>query len=72
MKLQVYVLKNKEVAFQKFKDWKILVEVQTGRKVKKLRTDNGWGFVKQEFEVYCQKEGIQDTRHSPTHFNKMV
>ena len=35
------------------------MEVQTGRKVKKLITDNSWEFVKQEFEQFCQKEGIQ-------------
>ena len=49
-KLWVYVLKTKEEAFQKSKDWKVMVEVQIGRKVKKLRTDNGWEFVKLEFE----------------------
>ena len=55
----VNMLKNKEDAFQKFKDWKTLVEVQTGRKVKKLRTDSGWEFVKQESKLYSKKEGIQ-------------
>ena len=49
-KLWVYILKTKDEAFKRFKDWKTMVEVQTGRKVKKLITDNGWEFFKQEFE----------------------
>ena len=36
-----------------------MVEVQTGMKTKKLRTNNGWEFVKLEFEQFCQKEGIK-------------
>ena len=58
-KVWVYILKTKEEAFQRFKEWRKLVEVQTGRKVKTLRTDNGLEFVKTEFEVFCQTEGIQ-------------
>ncbi|GJZ61269.1 retrotransposon protein, putative, ty1-copia subclass [Tanacetum coccineum] len=37
----VYILRFKHEAFGKFKEWKQLVENQTGRTVKKLRTDNG-------------------------------
>ncbi|KAH9770981.1 hypothetical protein KPL71_012549 [Citrus sinensis] len=40
----VYVLKNKDDAFEKFKIWKTLVETQTNRKVRRLRTDNGLEF----------------------------
>ncbi|GJU39514.1 hypothetical protein Tco_1192471 [Tanacetum coccineum] len=36
----------KHEAFGKFKEWKQLVENQTGRTVKKLRTDNGLEFCK--------------------------
>lgn len=36
-----------------------MVEVQIGKKVKKLRTDNRWEFVKHEFEEYCQRHGIE-------------
>nr|GEZ94202.1 retrotransposon protein, putative, Ty1-copia subclass [Tanacetum cinerariifolium] len=35
----------KHEAFEKFKEWKQLVENQTGRTVKKLRTDNGLEFL---------------------------
>ncbi|GKD72910.1 retrovirus-related pol polyprotein from transposon TNT 1-94 [Tanacetum coccineum] len=37
----VYILRFKHEAFGKFKEWKQLVENQTGKTVKKLRKDNG-------------------------------
>ncbi|KAH9687012.1 hypothetical protein KPL70_014605 [Citrus sinensis] len=54
----VYVLKHKDQVFNKFKEWKTLVENQTGKKVKKLRTDNGLEFWNQQFNSYCANEGI--------------
>ena len=51
-KVWVFILKTKEEALPKFKEWKVLVEVQTGRRIKKLRTDNGLEFVKHEFNEY--------------------
>ena len=41
-----------------FKQWKALVENQKGRKIKKLRTDNGLEFNKEEFNQFCADEGI--------------
>ncbi|GJU90611.1 retrovirus-related pol polyprotein from transposon TNT 1-94, partial [Tanacetum coccineum] len=52
----VYILKFE--AFGKFKEWKQLVENQTGRTVKKLRTDNGLEFCNREFEQLCIENGI--------------
>ncbi|GKD75975.1 retrotransposon protein, putative, ty1-copia subclass [Tanacetum coccineum] len=57
----VYFLRHKNEAFSKFKEWKQLVENQTGRKLKKLRTDNGLEFCNQEFNNLCKESGI--TRH---------
>ncbi|GJZ08691.1 copia LTR rider [Tanacetum coccineum] len=54
----VYILRFKHKAFGKFKDWKKLVENQTGRTVKKLRTDNGLEFYNWEFEQLCIESGI--------------
>ncbi|GJV59920.1 retrovirus-related pol polyprotein from transposon TNT 1-94 [Tanacetum coccineum] len=51
----------KHKAFKKFKEWKQLVENQTGRTVKKLRTDNGLEFCNWEFEQLCVESGT--TRH---------
>ena len=37
----VYILKSKDEAFVRFKEWKTLTERQTGKKVKRIRTNNG-------------------------------
>ncbi|KAH9657534.1 hypothetical protein KPL70_023118 [Citrus sinensis] len=62
----VYVLKHKDQVFSKFKEWKTFVENQTGKKVKKLRTDNGLEFCNQQFNSYCANEGI--ARHKTVRF----
>ena len=54
----VYFLKHKNEAFAKFKEQKVLVETQTGTKVKKLRTDNGLEFSNKKFNDFCDKNGI--------------
>ena len=41
-----------------FKKFKALVENQTERKIKKLRTDNGLKFVESEFDEFCMVNGI--------------
>nr|GEY13263.1 copia LTR rider [Tanacetum cinerariifolium] len=54
----VYLLRFKHEAFEKFKEWKQLVENQTGRTVKKLRTDNGLELCNREFKQLCIESGI--------------
>ncbi|GJZ49689.1 retrovirus-related pol polyprotein from transposon TNT 1-94 [Tanacetum coccineum] len=54
----VQFLRHKNEAFSKFKEWKQLVENQTGRKLKKLRMDNGLKFYNQEFNNLCKESGI--------------
>jgi len=60
-KLWVYFLKHKNEAFFTFKEWKLLIENQTGKKIKRLRTNNGLEFCSNEFNDFCKKEGI--SRH---------
>nr|GFB55620.1 retrovirus-related Pol polyprotein from transposon TNT 1-94 [Tanacetum cinerariifolium] len=43
---------------RKFKEWKKMMENQIGRKLKKLRTDNGLEFCNQEFNNLCKESGI--------------
>jgi transposase InsO family protein len=43
-----------------------MVENQTEKKVKKLRTDNGMDFCSHEFKSYCKSEGI--VRHYTVHY----
>ncbi|KAL5858125.1 hypothetical protein ACOSQ3_005583 [Xanthoceras sorbifolium] len=57
-KVWVYFLKHKNDVFATFKQWKALVEKQTGRKIKRLRTDNGLEFCQGDFNEFCKNEGI--------------
>lgn len=54
----VYFTKTKDQAFEKFVEWKLLVENQSGLKVKKLRTDNGLELCNREFDGCCSESGI--------------
>lgn len=53
----MYFLKSKDEAFASFTEWKKMVETQSDRKLKKLRTDNGLEFCNQKFDCFCKKEG---------------
>ena len=57
-KVWVFFLKQKSDVFSTLKDWKIMIEKQTGRQVKCLRTYNGLEFCSDEFKTLCKKEGI--------------
>lgn len=57
-KVWTHFLRKKNDAFPTFKKWKALVENQTGRKVKKLRTDRGLEFCDYEFKEFCVQAGI--------------
>ena len=57
-KVWVYFLRHKNEAFPMFKKFKAIVEHQTRRKIKKLRTDNGIEFVESEFNEFCAVNGI--------------
>ena len=56
-KVWPYYLKDKSEAFSAFKEWKVMIENQTEKKVKKLRTDNGMEFCSNEFKSYCKSQG---------------
>jgi transposase InsO family protein len=67
-KVWVYFLKKKSDVFVTFKQWKTLIENQTGKKIKGLRTDNGMEFCGGEFNKFCKDEGIARHRtvsHTP-------
>ncbi|GJZ24612.1 retrovirus-related pol polyprotein from transposon TNT 1-94 [Tanacetum coccineum] len=57
-KVWVFFLKHKDEVFPTFKEWKVLIENQTGKKIKKLRTDNGLEFCGESFNALCRKYGI--------------
>ena len=55
----VYFLRHKDQVFEKFCEWKSMVEKFTGRKLKTIRTDNGGEFTSREFETYLKEEGVR-------------
>jgi transposase InsO family protein len=61
----IYFLRNKSEVFDKFKEFKALVENHTKKKIKVFRTDNGGEFYRNEFEEFCKKCGIARKKTTP-------
>jgi transposase InsO family protein len=57
----VYVLKSKEETFKRFKEWKAMVENQSERRVKRLRTDNRLEFCNKWFDQFAKGMGLEGT-----------
>jgi hypothetical protein len=55
----IYFLRKKSEVFQHLKDFKALVETQSGKKIKVLRTDNGGEYVNHEIHNIFHEAGIQ-------------
>ncbi|HEV7735754.1 MAG TPA: DDE-type integrase/transposase/recombinase, partial [Chlamydiales bacterium] len=53
-----YLLKTKDQAASKFKEWRAIVEVESGHRVKILRTDNGGEYTSTDFERHLRETGI--------------
>ena len=55
----IYFLKQKSEVFQHLKDFKALVETQSGKKIKVLQTNNGGEYVNHEIHNLFHEAGIQ-------------
>jgi len=55
----VYFLKAKLEVFGIFKKFKALVEKQSGKQIKVLRSDRGKEYTSREFDKFCEDEGIE-------------
>ena len=64
MKIWVYPIKHKSDVFKVFKTWLALVENQTRKKLKCLRSDNGGEYLSREFTTFCEK-GIKRELPAP-------
>jgi transposase InsO family protein len=58
-KIFVYFLGKKSQTFERFREFKALVENTTGEKIACLRTDNGGEYTSKEFEEFLRKSGIK-------------
>ncbi|KAH9782974.1 hypothetical protein KPL71_009140 [Citrus sinensis] len=55
----VYPIKKKSDVFLVFKEYKARLELESSKKIKCLRTDNGGEYTDGEFLAFCKQEGIQ-------------
>ncbi len=62
---ELYLLKSKDLVFQAFKEYKNFAERQTGKKIKKLQSDNGREYCNKPFDDYLKQEGIQRRLTTP-------
>ncbi|GMI79054.1 hypothetical protein HRI_001574700 [Hibiscus trionum] len=64
----VYTMKSKDEVLKVFLKWKNMIENQTGKKIKRLRTDNGGEYRSDPLFDVCQEHGIVrhfTVRHTP-------
>ncbi|KAL3504810.1 hypothetical protein ACH5RR_034651 [Cinchona calisaya] len=52
------VVEKKSEAFEAFKKFKVLVEKRSGKHVKTLRANQGEEFMCEEFNSFCEENGI--------------
>jgi len=56
---------HKAEVFDRFVEWKALVEKQSGQKFKGLWTDNGGEYTSNKFEEFLKREGVLHERIVP-------
>ena len=52
-------MQKKSETYSKFCDFKVVVEKESGKQVKALRSDNGGEFISGEFKEFFSAEGIR-------------
>ena len=55
----VYLIKNKSNVLEMFQRYKAMAESHTGKKIARIRCDNGGEYKSNEFKGICEKAGIQ-------------
>ena len=56
---RIFFMNTKGQVFNRFQEFKALVENQAGRKIRVLRKDNGGEYTSKEFNGLCAIEGIK-------------
>nr|KYP46743.1 Retrovirus-related Pol polyprotein from transposon TNT 1-94 [Cajanus cajan] len=57
-KMWLYLINRKSDVFKCFVEFKSLVEKQSGKVIKVIRSDGGGEYTNSEFEIFCKKEGL--------------
>ena len=58
-RLWVYLIKKKSDVFPIFKDFKARVELESGKRIKCLKMNNGGEYTNGDFIAFCKQESIQ-------------
>ena len=58
-------VKEKSKAFQCFKTFKNLAELESSEKITCFRTDRGGEFNSEDFMIYCEENGIERQLNAP-------
>ncbi|KAL4343704.1 hypothetical protein AHAS_Ahas11G0105000 [Arachis hypogaea] len=58
-RIWMYQIKKKSDVFAMFKEFKAKLELESGKKIKCLRTHNGGEYVNSDFLTFCKQAGIQ-------------
>lgn len=64
-KVFIYILTKKSEVFEKFKEFKALVENKLGFNIKTLRTDNGNEYLSNDFQHFLKRSGISHQTSAP-------
>jgi hypothetical protein len=67
----IYFLRKKDKVFDRFKDFKDLVENQTEKKIKVLRTNNSRELCGNEFEEFFKNCAIERKNNIHIHLSRM-
>jgi len=60
-----YIVKYKSEALAKYKEWKALREMESGKQVKQFRTDGGGEYTSKKFADQLKSEGILNATTKP-------
>ena len=64
-KTWIYCIPIKFDVFDTFNKWKFLLEIEIGKKLKCLRSENGGEYCVKDFDRYCSKYGIRREKSVP-------
>ena len=64
-KTWIYFFKAKKEVFEKFKEFKALIENLLDKRIKRPRSDNGREYTSKEFEAFCKDARIKRELTTP-------